>query len=633
MSKKNKKKSLIKQPKLHANGKTGGENFRQFQSFISTIENADKLKKEELEDLYIKHLINNDKVNKREAGQIMNWINNRLEKSDNNNYTREKQIFNKLEDGKDKVKIGKESNFKYKKRLDKEFNKYLASIGIDNRDRDDIYILLENFLSSKSNLSESTKNNIRSAVSFMQDEKYQKKYKNSEIKTALRDLARKKNNTKNDIQVPKNLLKAYNDNLNNANVIFRKLYSKDAVNPTVFKQHASVNNFIKWYTFVSNGSPIKKATREDYQNYIKYMKQQGYAANTQHYFMKSIRKYSKLGEWEYKFPKTNKIFNLDKRYIGKVSRAWSGDEFIKAFNYASQGTGKNGGCKRPDVALYLLTVRIFGERADECLNMTTEQFKSAINNEYLKLTKTKGLREREIPAEIINMFNGTFHLLEPFIAICERDGINKPFIELFERHTGKKAHNIKASYQQWVNHHRDKFQDEDRLANSVINEKMSGKKRNEVEIEKANLSLHGLRHALAQECFQHYYMDIMKNAHNDIDYMNNLIDKHRNDSIKKAIERKWSFTKDYTDKKVRENALLAQIAIEAKKLASEVLGHSRPDILNCYLAVKINSNTTVKININTLQSYMITENEDGGIEIISLDDLFEDVVTNIDNIE
>lgn len=634
MAKKNKNKGQLKEAVFYENGKTGGANFRQYQSFLGTLNNANKMSEEELNNLYIGHLIKEDNISKRGAERIMNMINKRASKQKGPE-TEAQKITRKLEEGKDNVRVGKPLPVKYKKKLDAEFNKWLGRKGIESRDRDDIYILLEKYIEEKG-LTENTNNNIRTAVSFFQDEKYQKRYKNSEVKAALQDASRKKNNTKNDIIIPGNLLKPFTNNINTIDKIFRKLYSPKAPNPSLFKYKTNTINFARWYTFVTNGGAIEDAEKQHYIDYAKYMQDQGYAPNSQHYAFKGIKKFSREGKWKFKMPKNNDYLNLDMRVTGKVHRAWSGDEFMKAFELAANGTGKAGGCKRPDVALYMLTIRVFGERADECLNMTLDQFKTAIGEQYLKLTKTKNNRPREIPSDVINLFNNTFHLFEQFIEICDKTGIEQPFKELFERHGDKKSHNIKQSFQQWVNHHRKKFEDKDRIKNSIINESMRGKKRGQIDVQKAELTLHGLRHSLAQEAFHYYYESKLEKAKNDIEYRDYLINKHREESIKNAIKRKWNHTKDYSDSKVREQALYARIAIDARKEASEVLGHSRADILNTYLTSKINNTTSIKINMKTLQTYMLVQKEEGDLELTRIDDFYDDILQeslkNIDSI-
>lgn len=634
MAKKNKNKGQLKEAVIYENGKTGGANFRQYQAFLGTLNNANKMSEEELNNLYVKHLIREDNISKRGAERIMNMINKRAAKQKAPETESQKNT-RILEEGTKYVRVGKPKYTKYQRNLNKEFNKWLGNKGIIDRDRDDIYILLEQYIQEKG-LKENTNNNIRTAVSKFQDELYQRHYKNSEIKAALKDSARRKNNNKNDIIIPQNLLKPFSDNIDTIDKIFRKLHSPNAVNPSLFKYKSNTVNFARWYTFTTNGGKIQDATKQHYIDYAQYLKDQGYSANSQHYAFKSIKKFSKTGKWKFKMPKNNDYLNLDVRVTGKVDRAWSGNEFMKAFELAVNGTGKAGGCKRPDVALYMLTIRVFGERADECLNMTLDQFKSAIGQQYLKLTKTKNNRPREIPSAIINQFNGTFSLFEQFIEICDKTGIEQPFKELFERHGDKKSHNIKQSFQQWVNHHNKKFQDEDRIAGSIINESMKGKKRGEIEIQKANLTLHGLRHSLAQEAFYYYYESTLEKAKNDIEYRDSLINKHKEESIANAIKRKWNHTKDYSDPRVREQALYARIALEARKAASEVLGHSRPDILNCYMTSKIKNNTTIKINMETLQTYMIVQKDDGNLEITRIDDFYDDILQeslrNIDSI-
>ncbi|EJT5920850.1 hypothetical protein [Clostridium perfringens] len=621
MSKKNNKnKAAI----IYKNGKTGGQCYKDFlawkekksdENYIDYLiksENLDRASAAEINNVVLKRFENNNENKKfdkeNDVKKKSNKKKKRVGRKDKELKKKDRKLLKKIEDNKKTVKIGKPSTNSTYKKLDKEFNRFLVKEGYAKdthmkiRGSDKINELFNKFISNNSKMSENTKNAHKSAFNFMQENKYQINTKGNKTKKAMREINRKRNNSKLNIEIPQDKLKLFEENLNHIDKTFRSEYSGQAKGKqAVFREKTCAVNYTKWFIGIKGGSYIKNSTLDDYKEFSRYMESIGYATETKYRHTTALRKYSVKGNWDAKLPKSNKELGIERRVNAVIDRAWRSDEFTNAFKLAVEGTCKKGGGKRPDVALYMLSLRVFGERINECLNMTTEQFKSVVDNKYLELTKTKGKVPRVLQGDILGMHKKTFKMFEPLIKYCEEAGIEKPFIEVWDRNSGKKTHNIKQTYTQWINRHRSKFQHEDRYNKDYLNQKNKGKSKNDIKVEKAYLTAHGLRHSDAQDIFNMCVSKYTKLSEDNA-VKNDYLNRYKKEKMALAKKRGYKFIWDNN----KEDKLLEEYITKlAAKTTSRALGHQREAITKTYLVRKMGDGSSVAIDMDSLDMYNV----------------------------
>lgn len=622
MSEKNKKDSL--NPIVYANGKTGGQCYKDYitwkekndsGNYIEYLVKNENLAESDAKEIALKmetrykNNTSKDKSNKKNKNgsnkkeKSNNKKKNKLGPKDKKMSPKDLNALNKMQKEAEKAREGSPSKKKLYRDLNKEFNRYLIKNNLDTTRRSaDIGDIHEKFL-AESKMSDNTKAAHRSAFNYMQENVYQKNTKGNKVKKTIREINRVRMNTLNNIVVPPEKHNVFEQNLNHIDKTFRNFFSKDSKGrQCYFKERGLLVLYTKWYMMENGGTYIKNSKDEDFVKFFEWQDKQGYKTETKNRYATGLRKYANAGNWDAKPPEKNKDLGIERRINNVMDRAWRGHEFEKAFNLAVNGTGKKGGCKRPDVALYLLTCRVFSERTDECINMTLDQFKAAVEDEKLHLTKTKNNTPRDVPIKLINKCyeenKQLLQLFNPLIRECERLGIEKPFIELWDRHDGKKVHNIRQTYGKWVNRHRDKFQDEDRKDKHTVFMNNKGKKRSKIEIEKIEITPHGLRHAGAQQNFELICDYLEKSCKNDELQAKRYLKEYREYKENLAKKRGWKFK---WDAEKEAEYLKEAIIRKSATIVSESLGHHRSSVTKLYLTRKKADNATVFIDINNLE--------------------------------
>lgn len=617
-------KSKTPNPTIYANGKTGGQCYKDYISWkdsggsgsyiehlISTEGLSPEDAKEISDKMEIRYKNNTSKedYNKKDKNGKSKKTTNKKKKvgpKDKELSRKNRNLINKIKEDTKSVTEGSPSKKETYRKLDKEFNRFLVKQGIKDpkgfRKTSETNEMFNKFLDN-TKMSDRTKNSHKSAFNYMQENFYDKSTKGNSIKKALRETNRERNNTKNNIKISPEHMNVYEQNLNHIDKTFRNNYSKDAKGKqSVFKERGIISGYTRWYIEVNGGTYIKNSKEEDYQKYADWMEQQGYMTETKNRHMTALRKYADAGNWDAKPPKKNKDLGIEQRINGVMDRAWRGHEFEKAFDLAMNGTCKKGGGKRPDIALFMLTTRVFAERANECFNMTTEQFKAAVENKKIKLLVTKNNTPRDFPVPLINKLNAEnekiMNLFKPLIAECERLGIEKPFQELWNNSEGRKLHNIRQDYGKWIHRHREKFQDKDRKFKYEVHMDNKGKKRKEIEVEKVKLTTHGLRHAGAQDMFNMIFDDYEKKAMMSELVKQQFLSNYKKEKMALAKKRGWRF---HWDENKLDKYLNEAIMRKACGDVSLILGHKRHSITKLYLTRKIDDNTTVAINYNNLE--------------------------------
>jgi|SRR5699024_8479908 len=156
-----------------------------------------------------------------------------------------------------------------------------------------------------------------------------------------------------------------------------------------------------------------------------------------------------------------------------VDRAWTEDEYNDALNIA-----ENMQNDRSDVVNALKLARNFGTRIEEVVHLNKQQLREALKNNYLRLNITKGNIMRDVPIENDMQREALKEVLEN--AKNERIFINHKDARTYEQ--------AEQRVQDWIYNHRDKFQNKDIVLKD-------GR-------EKANCTLHGLRHHYARERYE-----------------------------------------------------------------------------------------------------------------------------------
>jgi integrase/recombinase XerD len=211
------------------------------------------------------------------------------------------------------------------------------------------------------------------------------------------------------------------------------------------------------------------------KSFIEESKRAGISTRTIKNDLSAIRKlHSRLDNAKNKISDNKKLEFTDKRTIKGIDRAWR-DREVKSAVQLAQHMG------RQDVAWSLQIGRYMGLRIEEVTALTKTQLRNALQNGYLALTNTKGGIPRDVPvtAQVRPVF-------EDILRHADRDRE-----KIFIGH-GRAHHQVFKSIQNWLNNHRDKFQERYTTDQHYQNQM-------KIDVERKSLSFHGLRHAYARE--------------------------------------------------------------------------------------------------------------------------------------
>lgn len=245
---------------------------------------------------------------------------------------------------------------------------------------------------------------------------------------------------------------------------------------TKYRYRDAAYRLCKWLSSATNLKKFSNIKAKHIYMYVAYMKDIGYAPGTIMSELSGIRFFHNMTNSKEKLPENSKL-NLEKRIFGKVKRAWSNSEFDKAITLAKS-------MNRIDVVKALKLGNVFGTRLEEAVTLTTHQVEDALLIGGLYLENTKGKNSREVPLkkdseDVLN------YLLE------HKKSKERIFIGVKD-----KTHKVKKSIQDWIRNHRKEFQDDNRVSNTEARKEVK-----HGDIPSANLTMHGTRHAFAQENF------------------------------------------------------------------------------------------------------------------------------------
>lgn len=251
---------------------------------------------------------------------------------------------------------------------------------------------------------------------------------------------------------------------------------------------------------------------------------------------------------------------------------------------------------------------------DEDINLTLKQIKDMLkeNEAILDLVKTKGSVPRQVEDEVLKFMHVFLNPCKNLIAACEKAGLkesDKPLIDLFpknkERVENHKTHLIKGERNAWFRNHRDKFQDEDRIANRNItmeNDKIE--KKTDVQIQKGDLTPHCCRHTFASTLFQAYQEGTKDKFTNDYDFRKELYKIYKKERTRD--NRKFNPNPAKMDYYV-ERGYHMYLALQVSKL----LGHSRYEITETYIVKKDSNNKLIGFDLQSFREFELGVDSDG----------------------
>lgn len=252
------------------------------------------------------------------------------------------------------------------------------------------------------------------------------------------------------------------------------------------RYRAACYEFAKHLSKEYNSSNFRNVRDKHLESFVKASQKDGLSAASIKTDLAGIRKlHAMLPETRYKLEDAkiaNKKFELEKRVIIGVDRAWSKEEINLAVLRA-QSMGRN------DVEWSIRIAESTGTRLEEVTALTRSQMRSALQNGYLGLKTTKGGIPRDIP---LNEFSkGVFREILSDWKVPEK---------IFVAH-GNAHHQSMKSIQNWIFNNREYFT----LAHRTDHQYT---KKMNIQKEYKNLTFHGIRHQYARN----QYYDRMKSG-------------------------------------------------------------------------------------------------------------------------
>lgn len=222
---------------------------------------------------------------------------------------------------------------------------------------------------------------------------------------------------------------------------------------------------------------FKNVDNRHFTAYVEYLKEHN-AAGTIQSDLSGIRFFHRHSGSKNKLAK-NKELNLPKRAVGKEDRAWLPEEISKARELAvAMG--------RQDVVIAIDFISAFGLRLEEMCTLKVEYLMSALKNGQLVVPRGKGGQSRAI-----QLTDAQRELIKKYLDYAKAAG-RYPGDYLI---SGSEKHGVlkeKRSLQNWVSYHREKFM----VANRTELKEEGKKDKHDT------ISIHGLRHAFAQNRFE-----------------------------------------------------------------------------------------------------------------------------------
>lgn len=248
------------------------------------------------------------------------------------------------------------------------------------------------------------------------------------------------------------------------------------------RYRASCYEFAKHLAKEYNSTHFRNIRDKHLESFVKESQKQGVSAATIKTDLASVRKlHNMLPDTRYRLEDSkvaNKKFDLEKRVIVGVDRAWAKEEI----NLAALRANAMG---RKDVEWSIRIAESTGTRIEEVTALTRSQLRSALKNGYIGLTTTKGGIPRDIPLN--KESEGVF-----------RDILRNPHNseKIFISH-GSTHHQSIKSIQNWIFNNRRYFN----LSHTPDQKYLDTMN---IQHEQIKLTFHGIRHLYAREQYKKF---------------------------------------------------------------------------------------------------------------------------------
>lgn len=247
-----------------------------------------------------------------------------------------------------------------------------------------------------------------------------------------------------------------------------------------------VGEFCKYLAVETKINKIENFKAKHIIGFVQQMQQNGLSPATQKNYMSAIRDFAdRVGIDQRNIP-SNQRLEIGTRVFGNVDRTWTNKEFTEFKEVAKEYDTKQGA--GPRMELILDIARNFGCRLEGILNLDINAVNKALSTGEL-LTKEKNGKINLKPVERLEQRE----ILEKVKALGEENKQNKIFIKTDFKTTYKEVQNF-------VYNNRENIQNEDRIKSVDARAEYVQKG----EIQKANLTIHGLRHTYMQEQREYY---------------------------------------------------------------------------------------------------------------------------------
>lgn len=253
------------------------------------------------------------------------------------------------------------------------------------------------------------------------------------------------------------------------------------------KTYNSMTAFVKYVAEFKTENMVKNAGIGHICGFVKTMKAQGVANSTLKGYLSGIRNFFSIQKdmsikSRMLIPSDEKM-GIEKRVHGNVERAWSSQE-ISTAKALTLGMG------RKDVYHAISIAEAFGCRIDGVVTLPIEAINIALKTGTLTVTE-KGKKIRNIEAKDKEQKEVLINAKAWALSEGREKGV---FVDNITAQAAKQ----KSAIQAWIYNHRGKFQEDRRMNSWEAREQFKLTK----VVEKANLTMHGLRHTYTQKEYQ-----------------------------------------------------------------------------------------------------------------------------------
>lgn len=247
-----------------------------------------------------------------------------------------------------------------------------------------------------------------------------------------------------------------------------------------------MEQFCKYIAVETKLNKLENFKAKHVIGFVQQLQEKGISPATQKNYLSAIRNFADRAGIDQRTIPTNARLDIDKRVFGNVDRTWTEREFTE-FKEVARGYDIKQGLG-PRMELILDVARNFGCRLEGILNLDINAIDKALNTGEL-WTKEKNGKMNMKPVERLEQRE----ILQRAKALGEANKQNKIFIKDNFKRTYKEVQNF-------VYNNRGNIQDKERIK-SVDARTMYAESG---EIQKANLTIHGLRHIYLQQQREYY---------------------------------------------------------------------------------------------------------------------------------